>query len=112
TIMTKNALRMSCGDTRGRSGITQSSTTAATATIANAPIGGRMTAERPRTTPKAMDVTAQATIGARGRMTLGAARTASLVSPTAGEATRDSGKRFPMRRVISVELPNGPEAAI
>jgi hypothetical protein len=56
---------MSRGDTRGRSGITQSSTTPAAATIANAPIGGRITAERPRTTPKAMVAADHATIGAR-----------------------------------------------
>ena len=63
--MKKNALRMSPGDTRGRSGITQSSASPAIATIPNVPIGGRITAEKPRTTPKAMVAIAHATIGKR-----------------------------------------------
>jgi hypothetical protein len=43
---------------------------------------------------------------------LGTARPASLVSAIATEAIWDRAKRFPMRGVISVELPNAPEDAI
>jgi hypothetical protein len=39
------------------------------------------------------------------------ARPASLVSAIAIEAIWDRGNRFPVRAVISVELPNAPEAA-
>jgi hypothetical protein len=43
---------------------------------------------------------------------LGKARPASLVSAIAIEAIWDRGKRFPMRVVICVELPNAREDAI
>src|ERR1700749_3513503 len=85
--ITKNALRISLGDTRGRSGITHSSTTPAITTIPKAPTGGRTTAARPTTTPEAMDASAQATIGATYLTTLGAASAASFVSTIAMEAT-------------------------
>src|ERR1700722_13190689 len=106
TSMTKNALRIRRGDTTGRSGITQSRTTPAAATIPKEPSGGRITAAKPTTTPKAMDATAHATTVARLRRTLCVARLASLVSAMATKAIWDRAKRFPMRGVISVELPN------
>src|ERR1700722_7760024 len=106
TSMTKNALRIRPGDTTGRPAIPQSRTTPAAATIPKEPSGGRITAAKPTTTPKAIDATAQATIGTSSRRTLCVALLASLVSAMATKAIWDRAKRFPMRGVISVELPN------